>query len=108
MLAASMKQAEIEDRKEARTVEQQVAQAMAQIKREEIALQAERYRAQSENDMTNMELDRELATLKAASDENESAQERASVERLQVLDLTTKRELFNAEAALKVQQGSGI
>jgi hypothetical protein len=107
-IAAQSKQAELADRKEARSAEQQLAQAMAQIKREEIALQAERYRSQSENDMTTMALDRELATLKAASDEHESAQERASVERLQVLDLTTKREMFNAEAALKVQQGSGI
>lgn len=107
-IAAETKQAEIADKKEQRQVDAQIAAEGNQIKREQIAYTAERERAEGEQGMAKLQTDRELAIAQMSQDGQDSALERESRERLQAIKLDQDAQLFNAEAALKVQQGSGI
>jgi len=54
------------------------------------------------------QLNRELALAKLDNDQRLAAQKIGAEERLKALDLDSRHSLFNAEAALKVRQGSGI
>lgn len=107
-IAAETKQAEIADRGQQRQVDAQIAAEGNQIKREQIQYTAERERAEGEQAMAGLQMDRELAIAQMSQDGQESELERQSRERLQAVNLDVKTQLFNAEAALKVQQGSGI
>ena len=107
-IAAEVKQAEIADKKEQRQVDAQIAAEGNQIKREQIQYTAERERAEGEQAMAGLQMDRELAIAQMSQDGQESELERQSRERLQAVNLDVKTQLFNAEAALKVRQGSGI
>lgn len=107
-ITAQTKQAELADRKEQRQADTVLAQEDAQIKREGITYTAERERADGEQAMAKLQVDRELAIAQMAQDGQESELERQSKERLQAVNLDVKTQLFSAEAAIKVKQGSGI
>jgi hypothetical protein len=102
------KQMDIEARREALQVEAQLAQEDVQIKRENLAYQTERERSESEQDMITRQFDREIALAKMEQDGVMTREELARRERLELLKLDTKRQLFSAEAAIKARQGSGI
>ena len=102
------KQMDIEDRKEQRAVEAQLAQDDLGIKRENLAYQSERERSESVQNMQDKQMARELAFAKMEQDGLLTSQEISSRERLKMIDIDNDRQLFNAEAAIKVRQGSGI
>lgn len=107
-LAMQGKQMEIADRQQQRAMDAQLEQAALMVKREGIAYNTERERAEAEQGMLNAQLQRELAIAKLNQDGVLTREEIQSKERLQAINLDVKTQLFNSEAALKVQQGSGI
>lgn len=107
-IKAEVDMAKIEDGKEQRAIESQLAQEGVQIKRENLAYQTERERSESEQDMITRQFDREIALAKMEQDGQMTREELARKERLELLKLDNERQLFNAEAAIKARQGSGI
>lgn len=102
------KQMELTDRQEQRAVDAQLAQADMQVKRENTAYQIERERSESEQAMVDRQFDREITLAKMEQDGVLTREELARRERLELLKLDNERQLFNAEAAIKARQGSGI
>jgi hypothetical protein len=107
-MALEGKQLDIQDRKEQRAADMELADKELQVKRESIAYNIERERAEGEQGLIQAQLDRELTIAKMETDGLESAEERMSRERLKAMELDSKHSLFNAEAALAVRTGSGI
>lgn len=58
--------------------------------------------------MTEASINRDSTLLKLEADQRMAADATAAKERLTLLEIDTKRQLFNAEAALKTQMGQGI
>lgn len=102
------KQMEIADKKEQRIVDQQIAAEGNQIKREQIAYTAERERAESVQQQTELQMDRELAIAGMQQDGVMTQMEIESKERLQAIKLDVENQRFNSEVALKSRMGSGI
>lgn len=102
------KQMDIEARREQLQLEVQLQQADMQTKQQNTAYQIERERAESEQAMIDRQFERELALAKMEQDGVMTREELTRRERLELLKLENDRQLFNAEAALKVRQGSGI
>ena len=102
------KQMDLADRKEQRAVESQLATQDLEVKRENLAYQSERERSESVQNMQDKQIQRELAFAKMEQDGLLTKQEIASRERMKMIDIDNDRQLFNAEAAIKVRQGSGI
>lgn len=102
------KQAELADRKEQRQVDVQLAQMDMSTKQQNTAYQIERERSESIQAQTDRQFQRDMAIAKMQQDGELTAAEMAQAERLKLLDLQNDRELFNAEMAVKVRQGSGI
>lgn len=86
----------------------QLAQQEATVKREQIAYTTERERAESEQKMVQLQVDRELAIAGMEQDGILTRSEQQSKERLQAIKLDADAQKFNAEMAVKVRQGSGI
>ena len=102
------KQMDIEARREAQQLEAQLAQMEMQVKRENTAYQIERERSESEQGMIERQFERELAIAKMQQDGAMTREELDRKERMEMLQLENKRQLFNAEAALRVNTGAGI
>jgi hypothetical protein len=102
------KQMDIEARREQLQLEVQLQQADMQTKQQNTAYQIERERAESEQAMIDRQFEREIALAKMEQDGVMTREELARRERLELLKLENERQLFNAEAAIKVRQGSGI
>jgi hypothetical protein len=102
------KKLDIADRQEQRAADQQRLAEESALKRETLAYNQTREQEESRLTMADLQLTREIEINKMDRDAMESAAERASKERMQAIDLSNDRELFNAEAQLKIQQGSGI
>lgn len=102
------KQMDIEDRKEQRQVDVQLAQMDLQTKQQNTAYQIERERSESAQFQVEKQLDRELAIAKMEQDGVMTREELARKERLEMIKLQSSREIFNAEAALRVNTGAGI
>jgi hypothetical protein len=79
-----------------------------QVKRESITYNTERERAEAEQGRIDSQLEREIVIAKMNQDGVLTQEEIASKERLQAIKISNDNALFNAEAALKVSQGSGI
>ena len=107
-MKAEVDMAKIQDGKEQRAVEAQLAQEDMQVKRENLAYQTERERSESEQDMLERQFNREITIAKMEQDGQMTREELARRERLELLKLDNERQLFNAEAAIKARQGSGI
>jgi len=80
----------------------------AAVKRETLAYNAERERAEAEQKMVDNQLKRELALAAMESDGQLSREEMSRRENLELLKIDDERQRFNAEVALKIRQGSGI
>jgi hypothetical protein len=102
------KKLDIADRQEQRAADQQRLDEENALKRETLIYNQTREQEESRLTMADLQLTREIEINKMDRDAMESAAERASKERMQAIDLSNDRELFNAEATLKIQQGSGI
>jgi hypothetical protein len=102
------KQMDIQDRKEQRQADAQLAQMEMQTKQQNTAYQIERERSEAIQAQTDRQFEREMAIANMDQDGQLTAAELASKERLEMLNLANKRELFSAEAALRVNTGAGI
>jgi hypothetical protein len=102
------KQLDIEARREAMQLEAQLTQMDMESKQQNTAYQIERERAESEQTMIGRQFEREIALAKMEQDGIMTREELARRERLELLKLDNARQLFNAEAAIKARQGSGI
>lgn len=89
--------AKIEDGKEARALQMQ-----------QIEYNRQREQGEYEIAMTEASINRDTTLLKMDQTERLAAATMQSKERLEALKIDNERQIFNAEAALKVQQGSGI
>ncbi len=96
-IKAEVDMAKIEDGKEARALQAQ-----------QIQYNKEREQGEYEIAMTEASINRDTALLKMDQDATLTREEIASRERLEALKIDNERQLFNAEAAIKVNQGSGI
>ncbi len=96
-IKAEVDMAKIEDGKEARALQAQ-----------QIEYNKEREQGEYEIAMTEASIDRDTALIKMDQDATLTREEIASRERLEALKIDNERQLFNAEAAIKVNQGSGI
>ena len=102
------KQLELQDRQAQREFEGQRNDADLQIKQQQLVYNSQREQAEYEIAQTDSAIKRDLAVAKMGQDAQLTREEIAAKERLEMLNIDTKRQLFNAEAALKVRQGSGI
>ncbi len=107
-LALQGKQMDIADRQEQRAADMQLAQGEQQLKGAQIAYNIERERAEGEQGQVQMQMDRELAIAKLQQDGILTKEEIASKERISAINIDSKHQLFNAEAALRVSTGEGI
>lgn len=107
-MALQGKQMDIEDRKEQRAVDSQLAQAEMATKQQNTMYQIERERSEAEQSMIERQFERELAISKMEQDGVMTREEMTRKERLEMLKLDQKNQLFNAEAALRVRTGAGI
>lgn len=89
--------AKIEDGKEARALQMQ-----------QIEYNKEREQGEYEIAMTEASINRDTTLMKIDQDATLTREEIASRERLEALKIDNERQLFNAEAAIKANQGSGI
>ena len=102
------KEMEMQDRQAQREFEGQRNTADMQIKRDQINYNSQREQAEYEIAQVDSAIKRDIAVAKMGQDAQLSREEMAAKERLELLQIDTKRQLFNAEAQLKVRQGSGI
>ena len=107
-MALEGKKMDIEARREKMAVDAQMQQAELEVKRESIVYNTERERAEAEQGRIDAQLEREVVIAKMNQDGVLTQEEIASKERLQTIKISNDNALFNAEAALKVNQGSGI
>jgi hypothetical protein len=102
------KQLDLQDRAAQREIDMALQGAELEVKRETLAYNTERERAEGHQAMMDAQLNRELALAKLDNDQRLALRKLDAEARLKALDLDSKHALFNAEAALKVRQGSGI
>lgn len=96
-IKAQVDMAKIEDGKEARVVQAQ-----------QIEYNKQREQGEYEIAMTEAAINRDLGVAKLEQTASINREGIAAKERLAALEINNERELFNAEAAIKVRQGSGI
>lgn len=96
-IKAQVDMAKIEDNKEVRALQQQ-----------QIQYNQQREQGEYEIAMTEAGINRDVTLLKLDQDAALSREAIAAKERLALVQIDNDRQLFNAEAALKVRQGSGI
>ena len=76
--------------------------------KEQRAFEAQKEQGEYDIAMTQASITRDLGIAKLEQDGTLTREEIAAKERLASLEINNERELFNAEAAIKVNQGSGI
>ena len=96
-IKAQVDMAKIEDNKEAR-----------QLQAQQIEYNKQREQGEYEIAMTEAGINRDTTLLKLDQAERLAAANLQSKERLESLKIDNERQIFNAEAAIKVRQGSGI
>lgn len=102
------KQLEMEDRQAQREFEGQRNMADLQLKREQLNYNASREQAEFEIAQTDSAIQRDVTVAKLGQDAQLTREQIAAKERLEMLKIDNQRQIFNAEAAIKVRQGSGI
>jgi hypothetical protein len=112
ILAAQMnlqgKQMDIQDRQQQRQSDMALAAEEMQTKRMQMAYNVERERADGEQNQAQMLMDREIAISKMQQDGILTQEEIASREKMNAINIDSKHQLFNAEAALRINTGAGI
>jgi hypothetical protein len=102
------KQLDLQDRDKQRNFELTKQDRELQVRQQTLAYNIERERAESEQQAIDNQLTRDLAIAKLQSTDQFNRESMAAKERLEMIKIQDGRERFNAEAALKVRQGSGI
>jgi hypothetical protein len=102
------KQLELQDRQAQREFEFQRNSAEMNLKSQSLAYNAQREQAEYEIAMTDSAMDRDITLTKLGQDAQLTREQLAAKERLEMLKIDNSRQIFNAEAAIKVRQGSGI
>jgi hypothetical protein len=102
------KQLELQDRQVQREFEMQRNQQELEFRNRNLAYNIERERAESAEAHMDAAMQRELTIARMESDGNLSREELSRKERLELIKLQSEREMFNAEAALRVNTGAGI
>lgn len=102
------KQLDLQDRDKQRNFELTKQDRELQVRQQTLAYNVERERAESEQQAIDNQLTRDLAIAKLQSTDQFNRESMAAKERLEMIKIQDGRERFNAEAALKVRQGSGI
>jgi len=102
------KQLELQGRQAQRDFELQRNTAEMNLKSQSLAYNAQREQAEYEIAMTDSAMERDLAITKLGQDAQLTREQLAAKERLEMLKIDNSRQIFNAEAAIKVRQGSGI
>jgi hypothetical protein len=101
-IAAAQIKAEVDMAKLADTKEARGLQA------QQVEYNRQREQAEYEIAMTEASLNRDMTLVKLDQDAQLTREEINARERLEALKIDNERQIFNAEAALKVRQGSGI
>jgi hypothetical protein len=96
-IKAEVDMARLADVKEARALQAQ-----------QVEYNKQREQAEYEIAMTEASLNRDMTLVKLDQDAQLTREEIAARERLEAIKIDNERQIFNAEAALKVRQGSGI
>lgn len=96
-IKAEVDMAKLADGKEARGLQAQ-----------QVEYNRQREQAEYEIAMTEASLNRDMTLVKLDQDAQLTREEISARERLEALKIDNERQIFNAEAALKVRQGSGI
>jgi len=99
---------DLQARQQQLQVESQLSQAELDVKQQNTAYQIERERAESEQNMLDLQFQRELAVAKMEADGQMTREELARKERLELIKLDSERQIFSAEMAMKARTGSGI
>lgn len=107
-IAAQSKSEEINDRKEERAFRAQVEQQNAAERSAQISYNSQREQGEFEIAMTQEQNERDIAFAKLANERNISVDKLMADWKIKTLDIDNRRQLFNAEAALKTKLGSGI
>lgn len=102
------KQIEAADRQAEREFKARENEANRAAKREDLAYNTERENAEADIAMEQERTKRDVAFGKMANDRDISLAELQAETGIETMHDATKRDLFNAEAALKQQAGSGI
>jgi hypothetical protein len=102
------KQMELQDRQAQREFEMQRNQGDMAIKQQQVEYNAQREQAEYEIAMTEAGIERDLALTKLGQDAQLTREQIAAKERLEALKIDNQRQIFNAEAALRVNTGAGI
>jgi len=108
MQQQSQQAAPSDPRIEAANIRAQVDMAKLEDAKADRAFEAQKEQGEYEIAMTDSAINRDLGIAKLQETSALSREEIAARERLAALNINNERELFNAEAALKVNQGSGI
>lgn len=107
-LALKAKQMDIADRQQARQVEAQLTQEEHQVRTQEIQANLQRAEIQARSDQYDADMKRAITIAKMEQDGQMTQQELEAKRQLEMVKIADKREQFNAEMAVKVNQGSGI
>jgi hypothetical protein len=102
------KEMEMQDRQAQREFEGQRNAAEQELKLQSIQYNAQREQAEFEIAMTEAGIDRDVALTKLGQDAQLTREQMAARDRLEALKINNQREIFNAEAALRVRTGAGI
>lgn len=102
------KEMEMQDRAAQREFEAARNVQENDLKAQSLAYNAQREQAEFEIAMTDASMDRDMALAKMGQDAQLTREQLMAKERLEMLKIDNERQIFNAEAAIKVRQGSGI
>lgn len=107
-IAAQSKSEEIADRKEERAFRAEIEKQSSEERRAQLQYNAQREQVEYQIAMTQEQNERYLALLKLQEDRELTQQELAQKRELELLKMDSDRQMFNAEAMLKSQHGTGI
>lgn len=102
------KQMDMEDREKQRQFEAGRNQADMALKQQQLEYNAQREQAEYEIAQTDSAINRDLGIAKMHQAAQLNRESLSAKERLETLKIDNQRQIFNAEAAIKVRQGSGI
>ena len=86
----------------------QDAAAVRELQGQQLEYSRQKEQAEFEIAMTEAGIDRDLALAKLGQDAELTREQIAAKERLEALKIDNERQIFNAEAALRVRTGAGI
>jgi hypothetical protein len=102
------KKMDIQDRQEQRQFEMERNRQELEFRHQNLAYNIERERAESAEAHMDAAQQREIMIAKMQADGQLTREEMERKERLELIKLNSAREMFNAEAALRVNTGAGI